>query len=220
MKNSARTEEKKMEERRVSKGVIRRRASKVEEAEIAVSPATPAISAETEGSAKKVSQEISKAALQIEKAVKPEAVKEPAVEAAARQNTVSKQDLKKQKPAKDNIAAFKKGNEKKEPKRHIAGAGDVLSVVKTLDIDKVKHISEEGPESQASPKKIGKKDEFKKVSPIKFNKNEKFVDTSEESEYFAHRRHKKRFKSNRGVQQISQLQQVIPEKRASKKVSR
>jgi translation initiation factor IF-2 len=218
MKDVVKAEEKKMEERRVSKGVIRRRASKVEEAEITVSPAAPTISAEPSVSAEKVSQEASKAALQTEKAVKPETAKEPAAMSAADKSPVSKQDLKKQKPAKDNVAAFKKGNEKKEPKTRAVGAGDVLSVVKTLDIDKVKHIAEESLENPVSQKKIGKKDEFKKVSPIKYNKNEKFVDTSEESEYFARRRHKKRFKSNRGVGQVSQLQQVIPEKRASKKV--
>lgn len=214
MKDSVRTEEKKMEERRVSKGVIRRRTSKTEETEITGSPVAPAAATEL----KKATQERGEASPQIEKTVKSEAVKESAVAAAVDKNPVSEPDLKNQKPAKENIAVFKKGNEKKETKKHLVNTGDVLSVIKTLNIDKVKNINEEGLESQTSPKKIGKKDEFKKVSPIKHNKNEKFIDTSEESEYFARRRHKKRFRAGRGAQQVSQLHQVIPEKRASKKV--
>ncbi len=204
-KGSVSTEEKKMEERRVSKGVIRRRTNKAEETGIAVSPVEPSTKAEL----KKVAQESQEATLQIEKVVKPEDVKESTVAAKVDKNP---------KPVKENIAVFKKGNEKKETKGHLIDTGDILSVIKTLNIDKVKNISEEGLESKASPKKIGKKDEFKKASPIKHNKNEKFLETSEENEYFAHRRHKRRFRANRGAQHVSQIHQVIPEKRASKKV--
>ncbi len=180
-KDSTGTKEKKMEERRVSKGVIRRRANKAEETGIAESPPAPSSEA----------------------GFKPEDDKE-----------FVKESLK------ESAAVFnKKSDKKREAAEHLTGTGGVFGAIKTLNnIDEVKNITKEEPGNQTSSKKIGKKDEFKKVSLIKRDKNEKFLDISEENEYFARRRHKKRFKANRGIRQIPQIQQIIPEKRASKKV--
>ncbi|MHB8232247.1 MAG: translation initiation factor IF-2 [bacterium] len=198
-----------MEERRVSKGVIRRRASKTEVEE-------------TKGNLiEETPENISSAEKSAEKYDSRETLLEPAdVLTIAKDFSETKESKKsghanavekKQPKEKENIIALKKGGKKGEVPKP-----DVLSVIKTLDTLKVKSITEEG--SEASPyKKAVKKEEIKKGSPVKFSKNEKFIDTSEEGESFVFRKHKRKFGSKLH-RQPQRIQQIIPEKKASKKV--
>ncbi len=190
-----------MEERRVSKGVIRRRASRTEPEETKENLVEPA----PENSAKFL---------------------EPAGVLTGTKNTSEIKGFKKPEPqqlvaveeklrkVKENVVKLKRGGKKEEAQKP-----DVLSVIKTLntlDTLKVKSLAEEAVES-ASHKKPVKKEEMKKGPQAKFSKNEKFIDTSEEGESFIFRKHKRKF-GGKFHKQPKRVQQIVPEKKASKKV--
>ena len=192
-----------MEERRVSKGVIRRRASRTEPEE------TKQTTVET-------------APENISLTEKQEILEKPAVAAEVLtgiKNVVpqhpSVQKNLEEKPAKEKekekVVKFKKTGKKEE-----APKPDVLSVIKTLDVSKVKNLTEEAGET-ALHKKSVKKEDVKKGPQAKFTKNEKFIDTSEEGESFVFRKHKRKF-GGKFHKQPKHIQQVVPEKKASKKI--
>ena len=196
-----------MEERRVSKGVIRRRASRTEPEE------TKAIL--TEPQPANISS--------TEKHESGERLLEPVEVLTPVKNAGEFKEHKKlepprhataaEKPAKgkENVIKLKKGGKKEEVQKP-----DVLSVIKTLDTLKAKSMSEEAPESSPYKKPV-KKEEIKKGPQAKFSKNEKFIDTSEEGESFIFRKHKRKF-GGKFHKQPKRIQQIVPEKKASKKV--
>ena len=196
-----------MEERRVSKGVIRRRASRTEPEEtkeILAEPQPANISsAEKQESGERLLEPADvltpvKNAGEIEEHKKPE---------SPRSATAAEKSAK----GKENVVKLKKGGKKEEVQKP-----DVLSVIKTLDTLKVKSMAEEAAESAAHKKPV-KKEEIKKGPQAKFPKNEKFIDTSEEGESFIFRKHKRKF-GGKFHKQPKRVQQIVPEKKASKKV--
>ncbi len=217
-------EDKKMEERRVSKGVIRRRASKAEPVEENKAAAAGALAQESPQAANIPSP--NEPSAQVKPAVR-EAAKETSEVLASRGTAlvlevkgVKKSSAAEPAAEKENAYPQKKGFKKGETKKTAApavGTKDVLSVIKTMDTLKVKNIAEEAAESSLHKKPV-KKEDIKKGPPVKFfNKNEKFIDTSEEGESFIFRKHKRKF-GGKARKQAPRIQQIIPEKRASKKV--
>ncbi len=190
-----------MEERRVSKGVIRRRASRTEPEE------TKQITVETapENISLTEKQEILEKpadAAEVLTGIKNVVPQHPSV-----QKNLDEKPVKE----KEKVVKFKKTGKKEE-----APKPDVLSVIKTLDVSKVKNLTEEAGET-ALHKKSVKKEETKKGPQAKFTKNEKFIDTSEEGESFVFRKHKRKF-GGKFHKQPKHIQQVVPEKKASKKI--
>ena len=186
-----------MEERRVSKGVIRRRASRTEPEE-------------TKGNlAEAAPENISLA----EKQESGENLLAPA-------GVLTKEHKKTEPPhpsAAEEMPIKEKENavkSKKVGKKEEAQKPDVLSVIKTLDNLKVKSISSAA--ESASHKKPVKKEEIKKGPQAKFSKNEKFIDTSEEGESFIFRKHKRKF-GGKFHKQPKRVQQIVPEKRRPRK---
>ncbi len=196
-----------MEERRVSKGVIRRRASRTEPEE------TKETLAESQPA------NISSAGKQEsgERLLEPAEVLTPVKNAGEigehkkPESTRSAAAAEKSAKGKENVVKLKKGGKKEEVQKP-----DVLSVIKTLDTLKVKSMAEEAAESAAHKKPV-KKEEIKKGPQAKFPKNEKFIDTSEEGESFIFRKHKRKF-GGKFHKQPKRVQQIVPEKKASKKV--
>lgn len=231
-----------MEERRISKGVIRRRASKTAENEpvkAGSGVAGSSISAAEEASTSSVSEKAAvsaslenkvKSAAEASVAASETDIAAPVNEAKQTASIIGRIEIaeepateasgKKQKAGTENVKAAKVKAVKRGEKNQAAGAADILSVVKKLDIDSEEKVNgKDNSEESQSFKKPLKKEEFKKGQPSKFNKNEKFIYLNEDNEFFAHKRHKKKFKHNKGLQK--NLQTVpIPEKKASKKVIR
>jgi len=196
-----------MEERRVSKGVIRRRASRTEpeETKSALPEPQPAnISSAGEQESREKLPEYAEVLTPVKNAGEAGEHKKPEPPRSAGAS---------EKPAKgkENVVKLKKGGKKEEVQKP-----DVLSVIKTLDVLKVKSMAEESAES-ATHKKPVKKEEIKKGPQAKFFKNEKFIDTSEEGESFIFRKHKRKF-GGKFHKPPKRVQQIIPEKKASKKV--
>ena len=178
-----------MEERRVSKGVIRRRASVAEPEESKVNLLEPAPSADAHKAERTGN---------IEKTI-PAAAAEVSAAAGASVETgkVDKEQVKSKQP-QDTILSEKNykekektGKIKKGEKNESVQKPDVLSVIKTLDVSKVKALAEEAADVSGHKKPV-KKEEIKKGPQLKFSKNEKFIDTSEEGESFVFRKHNKR----------------------------
>ena len=204
-----------MEERRVSKGVIRRRASVAEPEESKVNLPEPAASAdarkaERAGNIEKkihaAPAEVSAASVETDKADKAD---KEQVKTKQPQDTVLSEKNSKEKE--------KTGKLKKGAKNEPVQKPDVLSVIKTLDVSKVKALVEETADVSGHKKPV-KKEEIKKGPQLKFSKNEKFIDTSEEGESFVFRKHNKRKFGGKHGKQAKHIQQIIPEKKASKKV--
>ena len=198
-----------MEERRVSKGVIRRRASRTEPEETKVNLVEPSPKNISSPEERKNLEKVSgvadevltgvKISLDINKENKKPEQRQPA-------STIEKSPREK-----ENTGKLKKGTKKEEIRKQ-----DVLSVIKTLDVSKVKVLAEEGIETGGHKKPV-KKEDIKKGPQAKFSKNEKFIDTSEEGESFVFRKHKRKL-GGKYHKQAKHIQQIIHEKKASKKV--
>ncbi len=197
--------ENKLEERRVSRGVIRRRVIKT--AESPQAPAgEPQISKKSEASSPEPAETTKKTVAPV-----------PAVSGAHEQGPASKTVTQKKKPAKE-IKETVKGAPRVEKKP--APSADILSVVKTLDVNEIAGIKEDSGDVHAHPKKSVKKEDLKKPQQVlKFNKNDRLSYGADENEFFVPRRHRKKFRSNKGGLQLVQSPPV-PEKKASKKVIR
>ena len=196
-----------MEERRVSKGVIRRRASRTEPEEtkeILAEPQPANISSAGKQESGERLLEPADVLTPVKNAGEIEEHKKPE---SPRSATAAEKSAK----GKENVVKLKKGGKKEEVQKP-----DVLSVIKTLDTLKVKSMAEEAAESAAHKKPV-KKEEIKKGPQAKFPKNEKFIDTSEEGESFIFRKHKRKF-GGKFHKQPKRVQQIVPEKKASKKV--
>ncbi len=204
-----------MEERRVSKGVIRRRASVAEPEVSKVNLPEPSTSAD-EGKAE--------IAGNIEKKIPAAPAEVSAATAASVETDKANKEQVKTKQPQDAVLSEKKSKEKEKTGKLKKGAKnepvqkpDVLSVIKTLDVSKVKALAEETADVSGHKKPV-KKEEIKKGPQLKFSKNEKFIDTSEEGESFVFRKHNKRKFGGKRGKQAKHIQQIIPEKKASKKV--
>jgi translation initiation factor IF-2 len=196
-----------MEERRVSKGVIRRRASRTEPEEtkenlVEAAPEVTSLAEKQESAEKLLEPAGVLAGIDNVSEIKGRKKSEPPVPVAAEEKPSNE---------KEKAAKFKKSGKKEEVQKP-----DVLSVIKTLDTLKVKSLAEETSEAAAHKKPV-KKEEVKKGPQSKFSKNEKFIDTSEEGESFVFRKHKRKF-GGKFHKQPKRVQQITPEKKASKKV--
>ncbi|HEC24428.1 MAG TPA: translation initiation factor IF-2 [bacterium] len=181
-------EDKKMEERRVSRGVIRRRVTKTEVKETKVNST--------------------------------ETVSESKIESPLQSNDIlAKDDSSKSKIAevekagsvtpaspKENTAVSKNGS-----KKPVRGNTDALSATKTSVPPKAKNTGGEKGRVAALHKKPIKKDEVKKG-------HKRFVDASREGESFVYRKHRRKFGSGKSFKQAVRAKQIIPERKASKKV--
>lgn len=214
-RDSAMTEEKKMEEKRISKGVIRRRAPKVEKTNIAPASALSTVSTES----KKSESDIQEPLTQIKEVVKLKPAEESVNAGPLDKKPVSEQNIKTQGTADENTAAHKGGVENKDTKKtQQTGVSDVLSVIKTINTGKLSKTNEGDSKNKTASKPIGKKNDFRKASPVKHNKTGKFINTSGDNENSAYRRHKRKFKSGKINRRASRPQIIVPEKKASKRV--
>lgn len=235
---SEKKEEMVIEERRVSRGVIRRRASKAEPSETAAGatgagetvPGTNAALSGTSG-AEKGTAVSSNAAAYSETAVKKGKKNEQGAHAGSASKELGA-EVSQLKPAHSGSAEALPVHSQASRQGAAPGAGTVQAGnsahplgekitqgnLKSADLTKQPKNAVEGlADTQSQHKKGSKKEEFKKNQPpAKAFKNEKFIDTSEEGESFVFRRHKKKFGKAR--KQQLRLQQPVPEKKASKKV--
>ncbi len=205
-----------MEEKRISKGVIRRRASKIEKTDNTSTSISSAVSAEP----KKTEAGVQESQSQVENIIKLKSTEESATVGGLDKNNISEQSIKTKKLADENVAISKNNIENKEGKKKQDGTGDVLSVVSTINKNKLSKINEEDSKNKTFPKPAGKKNEFKKTSSAKHNKTGKFINTSGDNENSAYRRHKRKFRSGKIAKRTSRPQLVVPEKKASKRVIR
>ncbi len=205
-----------MEERRVSKGVIRRRASKPEPEETKEKTAGAVTEAVRQDSAEVPAKEKIK-----EKKPAPAIVSTNPEETSKETKAVKK--YKDNRQARLETSEEKSGKEKenaarlkKAGKNEAFKAPDVLNVVKTLDQVNVKSFTGEANEGTAQKKAV-RKEEIKKGQFSKFSRKEKFIDTAGEDESFIFRKYKRKF-GGKFHKQHKQIQQAVPEKKASKKV--